>query len=598
MNKPYRKTENNGSLRTKLIGLGEKSFQKNYYPELQRKVDELERFRTLLDYSNDAILIVKLPTGNLNDVNQSACYQLGYSREELVQMTFADIMSPSSYAAVASIFNNHNDKQYCKQLLNVSLKRRDGTEIPVEITLCFKQFVNNIYALVVARDITERKQAEEKIRFLAYHDYLTNLPNRLYFTDRLKETIKKAEKDRKDFSVLFLDLDRFKRINDTLGHNAGDELLKAVAQRLLTLVKGKDVLARMGGDEFSIILADKYTKKDLFSFMNQIYNILHDPFIYEGYELSINVSIGVAIYPEDGLSADSLLKNADSAMYMAKEQVGNAYSFYHKSINSKNLKQLSLESSLRFALERQEFSLYYQPIISVEKGIVVGTECLIRWNHPEHGLLNPSAFIPVAEETGLIINMGDWVLKNACMQNILWQGNSIPELHLAVNLSNRQFYNPNLPDRVAEILKVTGMKGHHLSLEITENTAMYNEDFAADMLSRLKQLGVKIYLDDFGTGYSSLSHLKQFSIDGLKIDRTFINDISTNNDSKAIVKAAIALAKNLKLEVIVEGVETKDQLKLLQSYGCDKMQGYLFSKPIPHNEFHLFLQKDIKGLLK
>jgi diguanylate cyclase (GGDEF)-like protein len=424
------------------------------------------------------------------------------------------------------------------------------------------------------------RQRTAELDHLAYHDALTDLPNRILFEDRLTQALALAQRSEQTLGMLFLSLDRFKKVNDTLGHALGYRLLKEVAERLTSCVREGDTVARFEGDEFALLLTQIGGTEDVVEIIYQINEMLKLPFILDGHELFITVSIGISLYPDDGADAHTLLKNAGAAIYRAKEHGGNNYQFYTSDMNAKAMKRLSLENSLRRALERAEFEVYYQPQIDFNTGQVVGMEALVRWQHPELGMVSPAEFIPLAEDTGLIVPLGEWVLRTACAQNRSWQDAGLAFLSVAVNLSARQFQQQNLSRVVARILQETGLNPHYLELELTESSIMKNAESGVRTLTELKEMGVKMAIDDFGTGYSSLGYLKRLPIDMLKIDQSFVRDVTTDPDDAALVMAIIALAHNLRLKVIAEGVETEEQRRFLHLLRCDQWQGYLYSKPL------------------
>ncbi len=434
------------------------------------------------------------------------------------------------------------------------------------------------------RDITKRKQAEERLHYLANFDSLTGLPNRPLFSDRLSQALQRASWHKRSVAVLFLDLDRFKNINDTLGHAFGDLVLKNVSERLTACIREGDTVARLGGDEFVLILDNLAQEEDTRLIAQKILGALSSPFSVEGHEFFITTSIGIALYPNDGNTYESLIKNADTAMYRAKEKGKNNYQHYSPALNAKISERLALETNLRRALERNEFELHYQPLVAPAWGQVVGVEALLRWKRPGIGMIPPSEFIPVAEETGLILPIGEWVLRTACAQNKAWHSAGLPPIRMAVNLSGGQFQQHNLVETISNILHETGLSPEFLELELTESIIMKSTEVTVTMLRRLDALGIKISVDDFGTGYSSLSYLKRFPVSTLKIDRTFVGDLTTDPDDKAIVKAIITLAHSLKLGVVAEGVETREQLNFLRSLQCDYVQGKLFSTPLPADD--------------
>ncbi len=445
-------------------------------------------------------------------------------------------------------------------------------------------------------DITERKQAEERIEFLAYHDPLTGLPNRVLLEDRLEQGIAQAERSHSGLALVFVDLDNFKQINDSLGHAAGDALLREVAARLKRCVRDTDTLSRQGGDEFVLILRELHGAESCLPALAKIMETLQEPFRYEGNELTTSASIGVALYPEDGTDFEVLRKKADMAMYRAKEAGRNAYRFFDEAMNDEAVEHLLIRSGLRRALERGEFVLHYQPQVEIGSGRVVGVEALLRWRHPEFGLVPPARFIPVAEDSGLIVPIGEWVLHEACRQAAQWLREGLPPLLMAVNLSAAQFRRGSVEDTVHQALGRAGLDASALELELTETTLIQNLDPVLASIRHLKQLGVKLSIDDFGTGYSSLSYLKRFDIDKLKIDQSFIRDLAVDADDAAIVRAIIQMAHSLGLRAIAEGVETPDLLQRLHAFGCDEAQGYHFAPPMPAEELGRYLGSRKAGL--
>ena len=449
--------------------------------------------------------------------------------------------------------------------------------------------------IALIRDVTERKVAEEQIAFLAYHDSLTALPNSRLFKDRLEHAISQAERGNKILAIMFLDLDRFKLINDTMGHSAGDELLKITSQRLIEAVRKTDSIAlnangnassiaRFGGDEFTILLDDVENIQAIIRIAERIVENVSQPLMLERQEVHISTSIGIAIYPDDGKQADVILKHADSAMYHAKAQGRNNFQFFTEEMNKSSIELLSLENNLHKALVQNELCLYYQPQVSVVTGQLVGMEALIRWQHPERGFVSPGVFIPLAEETGMIMQIGEWVFREACSQGVSWLNAGYKLEKISVNLSARQLKDEGLPVLIALILEETGMPADKLCIELTETALILEPDVALARLTKIKELGVSLSLDDFGTGYSSLSYLKRFPIDTLKIDQAFIRDVKVDHEDAALVKAIIAMAHGLGMEVIAEGVEIQEQLEFLGANACDTIQGYLFSRPLPAKE--------------
>lgn len=447
-------------------------------------------------------------------------------------------------------------------------------------------------------EISERQRIENVIKDMAYHDHLTRLPNRLLFMDRLNQVIVRAAWREKTLAaVLFIDLDRFKVVNDTLGHSSGDELIKVVSQRMEETLRDGDTVARVGGDEFTILLQDLARVEDIPMVLEKIFDAFRKPITVSGHEVFVTASIGIALYPHDGNDSDTLLRNADIAMYHAKGKGGDTYRMYNPAMAEKAYERLTIGNKLRSALERNEFILYYQPQVDLKAGRVIGSEALIRWLDPERGVVSPATFIPLAEETGLIVPIGEWGLHAACRQNKEVQGNGFPDLVVSVNISARIFTQENFVDTVSRVLKDTGLDPRHLKLEITESLLMTNLGDAMPKMKELKGMGVQFSIDDFGTGYSSLAYLKSLPIDQLKIDRSFVQDIEKSADDRLIVTAIIKLGQSLRLDVIAEGVETGGQLEFLKSYQCEKIQGFLFSRPLPIDAFKSYLKENDKGIL-
>lgn len=462
-------------------------------------------------------------------------------------------------------------------------RRKDGTLYHEEKTITpLKDARGEVtHFVATGRDITERIQYQERLHHLAHFDALTGLPNRALFMDRLTQALARARWHRRVVGVLFLDLDRFKVINDSLGHDVGDRLLQAAAGRLQQCVREGDTVARLGGDELAIILEDVAQAEDTTSVTSKILSTFAQPFEIDGRELFVSTSIGVSLHPNDGEDAKTLLKNADIAMYRAKEQGGNDFHFFSAQMESQSVDRLMLENGLRRALERREFLLHYQPQVDLRTGEVIGVESLVRWRHPELGLVPPMDFIPLAEETGLIVPLSEWILREACTQNKTLQDSGFPPLRMAVNLSGRHFRQPNLAGMVARILEETRLDPRFLALEITESILVQQTDTTSTTLRQLRDMGAHVVIDDFGIGYSSLSYLKRLPIDVLKIDRSFVRDITTDPDDAAIAMAITTMAHSLNLKVVAEGVETEEQLAFLRAHECDAMQGYYFSKPVP-----------------
>ncbi|MBI2411637.1 MAG: EAL domain-containing protein [Deltaproteobacteria bacterium] len=446
--------------------------------------------------------------------------------------------------------------------------------------------------LALKDEIAERTRMENIIREMAYRDNLTGLPNRSLFMDRLTQVLTRGARHRTIAGVLFMDLDRFKVINDTLGHTTGDELIRMISIELQKLLRSGDTVARMGGDEFTVLLQDLSRTEDVAVVVEKILDAFKKPIRLAGQEVFVSFSIGVSMYPDDGADPATLLKNADIAMYHAKGKGGNTWQMYDGTMAEKAFERLTIGNKLRTALDKHEFVLYYQPQVDLKTMRISGAEALIRWQDPEKGLVMPGSFIPIAEETGIIVPMGEWGLRMACVENKELQGRGFADLSVAVNVSARMFTNEGFVAMVKGVLKNTGLEARFLKLEITESILMTNLALAMEVMKELRAIGIQFAIDDFGTGYSSLGYLKSLPINQLKIDKSFVRDISTDLDDRLIVTAIIKLAQSLKLEVLAEGVETEDQLEFLSGLQCDKIQGYLFSKPLPKESFRALLMKN------
>ena len=440
------------------------------------------------------------------------------------------------------------------------------------------------------RESEAKLELAKRTEHLAYHDGLTGLPNRSMFSKLLAQSISESRRYDRHLAVAFLDLDRFKQINDTLGHEAGDQLLQEVASRLRTCVRDSDTVARLGGDEFVVLLPALGDGKYAATVAQKILGVIAAPFTLIGHEFRITASIGISTFPQDGLDEQTLTKNADIAMYQAKGEGKNKFQFYSEKLNANSLERLSLESSLRHALERNEFRLNYQAKRDIVSGRITGMEALLRWQHPDLGTVAPMQFIPIAEETGLIVPIGNWVLRTACLQNVAWQNQGLPRLSIAVNLTARQFTEEHLLEDVTAILSATGMDPHLLELEITESMLIHNVADTRRILTGLKALGIRIAIDDFGTGYTSLATLQRFPLDTIKIDRSLIRDIAGSTEDTGLADAIIAMGKSLSLTVVAQGVETRDQAEFLRTHACDELQGFYFKRPLPADLFTKLLE--------
>ncbi len=547
---------------------------------METKVDAA--LRHLVATNLVALLFTDL-AGNILTADDSFLNLLGYTSENLPR-SIHDLTPPEHHRLDEEAFEKLMAFGACAPFEKEFLKQ-DGTEIPVLFGAAL--YEEEIACFVV--DLSQNRQTQEKLNHLAYHDALTDLPNQVLFKDRLKQAIALSRRSDQMQAVLLLNLDRFKTINDSLGYTAGDRLLQSVAQRLSSCVRESDTVARFGGDEFAVLLTQIPRAQDAANVASAIQNALDQAFLFEDQELFVSSSIGISLYPHDGRDTAALLKNAGAALDRAKNLGGNVYQFYTAGGTTRALRQLVLESNLRPGIERSEFIVYYQPQVDIRGFHLVGMEALVRWHHPSLGLLPPKEFIPLAEESGLIIALGDFVTRNACAQNKAWQDAGLVPLRLSVNFSARQFQQTTFIADVSNILKETNLDPRWLELELTESSIMKDPEAAIEKLHELKLMGIKVAVDDFGTGYSSLNYLKRFPIDTLKIDKSFVSDICKDPHDTAIVRAIINLGHALDLLVIAEGVETKEQLQYLSALECDVVQGFLFSKALPAAGFEELL---------
>ncbi|TWC12999.1 diguanylate cyclase/phosphodiesterase with PAS/PAC sensor(s) [Pseudomonas sp. SJZ085] len=568
----------------------------------QRRAEkDLRMAATVFEHSTSAILITD-PAGYIVQANEAFSRVSGYAvsqvLDQLPSMLTVDDQQEAHLRYVLKQLQQHSSWEG-----EVWLKRRNGEHYPawVGITAVLDDEGDLASYVCFFSDISERKASEQRIHRLAYYDALTHLPNRTLFQDRLHTALQSAERQKNWVVLMFLDLDRFKPINDSLGHAAGDRMLKDMATRLLGCVADDDTVARMGGDEFTLLLEPRSSRETALNrainVAEQILASLVRPFVLEGREFFVTASIGIALSPQDGNELSQLMKNADTAMYHAKERGKNNFQFYQADMNASALERLELESDLRHALEQNEFVLYYQPQFSGDGKRLTGAEALLRWRHPRRGLVPPGDFIPVLEELGLVVDVGDWVIDEACRQLKTWHQAKVRVPKVSVNISARQFSDGQLGTRIANILRSTGLSPACLELELTESILMREVSEAMQILAGLKNLGLSIAVDDFGTGYSSLNYLKQFPIDVLKIDRTFVDGLPSGEQDAQIARAIIAMAHSLNLAVIAEGVETHEQLDFLREHGCDEVQGYLFGRPMPAHRFEAQFSNDALFML-
>jgi len=547
-----------------------------------------ERYRRIFQNIQDVYFEISLG-GVIVEISPSIELVTGHSRDQLIGQPFEILCAEASEARrVRETMQTQN------RIIDheIELRNRRGSYVPCSINARSVVDEMNTPMKIVGsmRDISERKQAENEIRQLAYHDTLTGLPNRSLFNDRLEQALAYARRHSGLLAILYLDLDRFKDVNDTLGHCSGDRLLQAAAQRLAACIRNSDTVARLGGDEFVILLTSIKSDREVSIVAEKILTDLAEAVNIEGHEVFTTTSMGVVLFPHDGSDVETLLKHADMAMYEAKEKGRNNYQFFSKEMNHQAVDRHQLESKLRRALERDEFSLFYQPQWDMQNRRLVGFEALLRWSTEADGMIPPNRFIPVAEDTGLIRPIGEWVLKTACRQLKAWQQMGFTGLRIAVNISARQFRQPDLVSKIDRILAETGLNPQCLELELTESYLMEDADAAIRTLEFLKVRGIQLAIDDFGTGYSSLSYLKNFPIDRIKIDQSFVRDVTVNRDDAAIVEAIIAMGQSLDLDLIAEGVEGAEQLKFLIGRNCFEMQGYFFARPMPADEMERYLQ--------
>lgn len=564
---------------------------------MQMQLRESERLhRYLVDTSPDIIYILD-PEGNFTFINERVESLLGFAKNELIGKHYSLLVHHDDLEQAKYVFNERRIGKRASRNVELRLKCKDDgaprffetRTLPIELSSM------GIYANTdnekrktylgtygVARDVTDRKLAEETINFQAYHDLLTKLPNRALLRDRLSLAISQAKRENEMLAVMFLDLDRFKNINDSLGHMIGDELLQQVSTRLKSCLREGDTLARFGGDEFTLLLPKVgQVREDVSAIAQKITSILKDPFMIDGHELYVSVSIGIAMYPQDGNNMESLIKHADVAMYHVKGRGKNGYQFYSNEMNTPYFQNLSMETGIHKALLKNEFSLVYQPQINLKTGEIVGVEALLRWHHPEHGIISPSEFIPFAEESGLIVDIGHWVLKSSLAELSRWRNAGLPAIRMSINMCARQLVEKNIVSIIKRTLTDYSLPGSALEIEITENTIMDDMDSIVRKLKELSEIGVTIAIDDFGTGYSSLSYLHRLPIQTLKIDRTFLKESRFSKGDNTIVNTIVAMAKGLQLNVVAEGVETQTQLDYLRSIECHEAQGFLFGKPLP-----------------
>ena len=569
-------------------------FLKNHHVILEQQVQsrtaELQRFRSAMDASADAIFLVNRSSMRLVEANATACAMIGCSQERLRELGPVQFEG-GSIAELETLYDRVIAGQCGTDDDEKQIRRCDGSQLQAEVHRHAQQSGADWIIVSVVRDITERTLARERLHQLAHFDELTGLPNRTFFYKTLQNSVSMASDGGWRLAVMFIDLDHFKNVNETLGHAFGDELLIQISARLLRCVRLRDTVGRLGGDEFAVILVMRDGRNGAAIVAAKIRDALRQPFEIKGHEVSISASIGITLYPDDASDLETLLKYADTAMYRAKLAGRDTSRFFTAQMNADVSARLDLERALRKAVDNGEFVLHYQPKVLVSTGKIVGVEALLRWQRPGLGLVPPNEFVPILEDTGLIVPVGRWVLATACAQITRWRQAGIGSVQIAVNVSGRQFTDGDLVADVGTALEDSGVAPDMLELELTESSLMANTERTIASLQELKQLGVRISIDDFGTGYSSLAYLRRFPIDKLKIDVAFIRGITANADDAALAVAIIRMAHSLKLEVIAEGVETAEQLGFLSRHGCNQIQGYYFSRPLPKEEIDQLLRE-------
>jgi len=547
----------------------------------------LARYQMLARRTRDFFLFLRRSDLKIVEVNDAAIAGYGYRKSELLEMTFVDLYASATDADHANALATMDATG--SVFFETNHQRKNGKSFPVDVSAQTAMLGDEEIVLAVVRDVSERKSAESRLEYLAQCDSLTGLANRASTVEKLQHAVADARRRGSMCGVLFLDIDRFKNVNDTLGHNEGDKLLTLVAERLRQNTQRTDQIGRLGGDEFVIVTTDVYRTDDVASVARKILDALERPFAIGDHELRVTASIGISAYPVDAENGETLIRNAHTAMYQAKGTGRNNFQFFTPDMRERIMRRLGLENELRLALQREDFYLEYQPVINMTSGIIVGAETLLRWKHPLTGEYSPDEFVPLAEDTGLIVPIGAWVLESACKQSNVWQLAGCSPLRITVNVSARQLLEPDFLAEVASFLRAAHMRPSSLELELTETALMADVERAASVLYQLRGMGVRISIDDFGTGYSSLGYVKRLPIDILKIDRSFIRELDVDPASQAITAAIITLAHSLKVRVIAEGVETAAQYRVLRRLSCDEMQGYFFSAPVSANDFrHLF----------
>ena len=554
--------------------------------ERKEATERLRLFARIFDTINEGVVVTDADKNNIMFVNPAFTAITGYSATEAIgknpRILHSGLMDKVFYDRMWQSIKKTGRWQG-----EITDRRKNGESYVewLSISTMKDERGESSHYIAVVSDISERKAAEERMVYIAQHDFLTNLPNRMMLHDRLTQAIAHAGREQRKVAVMFLDLDRFKAINDTLGHLVGDKLLKIVADRISSVARTSDTVSRLGGDEFAIMLPYIENTDDIASIAVKLLTSIAGPCVIDGNEIEVTTSIGISVFPEDGNDSESLIAHADAAMYQAKGNGRNNYQFFTHEMNRRTLERILIKNKLSHAMERNELFLLYQPQVDLQSGRIIGAEALVRWDNPVYGKVLPAQFIPIAEENGLIPPIGEWVLREACRQNQEWRKLGLMKITMAVNLSVVQFRQKNLGEIIKAILHESGLAPSGLELEITEGVVMQDAEAAILLLEEMKEMGLKLSVDDFGTGYSSLSYLKRFPIDKFKIDQSFVHDLTTDTDDAVIVSTIISMAHSLKLKVIAEGVETAEQLAFLKQQGCDEIQGYYFSQPVSAEQF-------------
>lgn len=572
----------------------------NQHSEMESQVKESEELHRFIVNSSPDLVYMLDRNGCFTFLNDRVQSMLGFTKAELTGKHYSELINEDDLQAVHNLFNERRAGDRAVKNLEVRLKSklRDGrvgmmrtkavwselTAIGIYTDNNERTRSNFAGTYGTARDISERKQAQEVINFQAYHDLLTHLPNRALLKDRLDLAITQARRNKRKLAAMFLDLDRFKLVNDTLGHSMGDRLLKAVAKRLQSCLRSGDTLSRFGGDEFTLLLPEVRTRDDVVVIAEKILDRLHEPFVIDGHELFVGASIGISMYPEAGDSGEALIQNADIAMYHVKSRGKNGYQFFSEEMNHQFSTRLNLERELRNGLTKGEFEVYYQPQVSLQTGTIAGVEALVRWRHSTRGVIEPGEFLPLAEETGLIMQLDEFVQRQAFQDVAAWRSAGLGDVRVSVNLTSAQMEQDGFVSRFVGSMEASGLPAKLVKLELTESTLMQDMEVIIPKLKEIRSLGAQIAIDDFGMGYSSLSYLHQFPINTLKIDRTFVSDIRAEHGEASIIDAIVAMARGLRLDLVAEGVENRTQLKYLQNQGCEEVQGFIFSPAVPASE--------------